>query len=66
MMAIQRSSFKNRGKQYSDLGVSMRCVKPDQTSITLVLHYLLNGGATLKFSLKKQEFLIPGKYYWCY
>eukprot|EP00606_Chrysophyceae_sp_TOSAG23-5_P000115 GSChrysophyteH2.ASY1.ANO1.410.1 assembled CDS len=58
-LAIQRSSFKNRGAAYSDLGVSMRCVRPDQSSITMTLHYLSNGGATMKFTLKKQEFLLP-------
>eukprot|EP00605_Chrysophyceae_sp_TOSAG23-4_P002894 GSChrysophyteH1.ASY1.ANO1.3189.1 assembled CDS len=58
-MAIQRSSFRNRGNAYSDLGVTMRCVRPDQSSITITLHYLNNGGSTMKFTLRKQEFLLP-------
>jgi DNA-directed RNA polymerase I subunit RPA2 len=58
-MALERSSFKNRGAYYSDKGVSMRCVRRDQTSITITLHYLTNGGATLRFVLRKQEFLLP-------
>lgn len=57
--AIERSSFKNRGKAYSDKGVTMRCVRPDQSSVTITLHYLTNGGAMLKFSLLKQEMLLP-------
>ena len=36
----------------------MRCACEDQSSVTLTLHYLTNGGA-LKFVLRKQEFLIP-------
>jgi DNA-directed RNA polymerase I subunit RPA2 len=58
-LAIERSSYKNRGPLYSDKGVAMRCVRPDQSSITVTLHYLNNGGATVKFVLRKQEFLIP-------
>ena len=58
-MAIQRSSYTNRGNSYSDLGVTMRCVRPDQTSITMTMHYLNNGGATIRFVCRKQEFLLP-------
>ena len=58
-MAIERSSYKNRGTSYSDKGVAMRCVRQDQSSVTVTLHYLNNGGATLKFVLRKQEFLLP-------
>ena len=57
--AIERNSFKNRGAAYSDKGVVMRCVRPDQSSVTITLHYLINGGATLKFVARKQEFLLP-------
>ena len=57
--AIQRSSYTNRGNSYSDLGVTMRCVRPDQTSITMTMHYLNNGGATIRFVCRKQEFLLP-------
>ena len=37
----------------------MRCVRSDQTSATVTLHYLNNGGATLRFVIRKQEFLLP-------
>jgi DNA-directed RNA polymerase I subunit RPA2 len=57
--AIERSSYKNRGPAYSDKGVAMRCVRRDQSSVTMTLHYLNSGGATLKFVLRKQEFLLP-------
>jgi DNA-directed RNA polymerase I subunit RPA2 len=44
---------------YSEKGVAMRCTRPDQSSVTNTLHYLSNGGATLRFVLRKQEFLLP-------
>ena len=59
--AIQRSNYKNRGPTYTDLGIAMRCARAneDQTSITNTVHYLTTGGASLKFTARKQEFLIP-------
>ena len=58
-MAIDRNSYKKRGPNYSEKGVAIRCVRADQSSATLTLHYLTNGGATLRFVLRKQEFLLP-------
>jgi len=58
-MALERNSFKKRGPEYSDKGVSMRCVRLDQTSSTVTLHYLNSGSCTLRFVLRKQEFLLP-------
>jgi DNA-directed RNA polymerase I subunit RPA2 len=57
--AIERSSYKNRGASYSEKGVAMRCVRADQSSVTVTLHYLNNGGSTMKFVVRKQEFLVP-------
>eukprot|EP01031_Cornospumella_fuschlensis_P038794 gene38794-47179_t len=58
-MAIERSNYRNRGANYSDKGIAMRCVRKDQSSITNTLHYLTNGSCTIRFVLRKQEFLLP-------
>ncbi|KAK3108488.1 hypothetical protein FSP39_008990 [Pinctada imbricata] len=58
-MCMTRPSWKNRGSQYTEYGVSMRCVRPDQTGTTNVLHYLSNGSATLCFSFQKEMFFVP-------
>ncbi|OUM51579.1 hypothetical protein BVG19_g684 [[Candida] boidinii] len=58
-MAIIRPSFVNRGASYSHFGVQIRCVRPDQTSQTNVLHYLNDGNVTFRFSWRKNEFLVP-------
>ncbi|KAJ7075766.1 hypothetical protein C8R43DRAFT_1054076, partial [Mycena crocata] len=39
--------------------VQIRCVRPDQTAVTNTLHYLSNGSAMLRFSWRKQEYVIP-------
>lgn len=57
--AVERSAFKNRGPTYSDKAVTMRCARPDQSTQTVSLHYLNNGSATLRFAIRKQEFLVP-------
>lgn len=58
-MAIIRPSFTNRGASYTQYGIQMRSVRPDQTSQTNVLHYLNDGQVTFRFSWRKNEYLIP-------
>lgn len=57
--AIIRPSFQNRGPTYSQYGVSMRCVRPDQTSQTVTMHYCTDGAVTLRFSYRKNEYMVP-------
>lgn len=58
-MALIRPSFGNRGATYTKYGIQIRCVRPDQTSQTNVLHYLNDGNVTFRFSWKKNEYLVP-------
>lgn len=59
VIGLVRPSFTNRGPSYTQYAVQIRCVRPDQTSVTNSLHYLANGSATLRFSWRKQEYMIP-------
>ncbi|EKM59942.1 uncharacterized protein PHACADRAFT_115318 [Phanerochaete carnosa HHB-10118-sp] len=59
VISLIRPSFTNRGPSYTPHAVQIRCVRPDQTSVTNTLHYLSNGSATLRFSWRKQEYVIP-------
>lgn len=58
-MAIIRPSFVKRGQSYTHFGISIRSVRPDQTSQTNVLHYLTDGNITFRFSWRKNEYLVP-------
>lgn len=58
-MAITRGSWSKKRPLFSDKGVSMRCVRGDQSSVTLVLHYLTDGGGMVRFTVRKQEFFVP-------
>ncbi|KAH7297471.1 hypothetical protein KP509_26G071000 [Ceratopteris richardii] len=59
VVAIRRNSYKNRGPAYTDIACLIRCVRPDQSSVTVRVYYMQYGGATLAFSYRRQEFLIP-------
>lgn len=58
-IGLVRPSFTNRGPSYTPYAVQIRCVRPDQTSVTNTLHYLSNGSAMLRFSWRKQEYVVP-------
>ncbi|KAF3922005.1 hypothetical protein ABW20_dc0105332 [Dactylellina cionopaga] len=58
-MAVVRSSYAKRGPSYTNMGVQVRCVRPDQSSMTNVIHYLNDGNITFRFSWRKREYLIP-------
>ncbi|KAL4402349.1 ribonucleoside binding protein [Malassezia pachydermatis] len=60
VMALERPSFTRRGPSYSSKACSIRCVgRHDLMSITNSVHYLENGGVTLRFSWRKQEYMVP-------
>ncbi|KIK98310.1 hypothetical protein PAXRUDRAFT_824005 [Paxillus rubicundulus Ve08.2h10] len=59
VISLLRPSFANRGPSYTQYAVQIRCARLDQSSITNTLHYLSNGSAMLRFSLRKQEYVIP-------
>lgn len=58
-MSLVRKSFHVRGDGYSDKGVVIRCVRKDESSVTLKLYYLQNGSARLGFWIGGREFLLP-------
>ncbi|XP_005098273.1 DNA-directed RNA polymerase I subunit RPA2 [Aplysia californica] len=58
-LCLCRSSWKKRGPEYTEYGISIRCVQEDQTSNTLTLHYLQGGSAKLAFGLNKEVFFVP-------
>ena len=58
-LAVRRKAFIKRGGDYTELGVTIRCLRPDQTSQTVTLHYLVDGNCTLRFLFRKSEYFIP-------
>ena len=58
-MAIERAAFAKKGPMYTSKGCSIRCGRPDMTSITLTLHYLSDGSVNVRFMMEKAEYFIP-------
>ena len=58
-IAMKRPSWKNRGKNFSDLGVMLECGKRDLTTTKNVLHFVTTGTAKFMFSLNKELYFVP-------
>ncbi|KAK4874170.1 hypothetical protein RN001_013530 [Aquatica leii] len=58
-IAIKRSGWKGRGALFSDVGIQIRCVKIDQTSLSNTLHFVTDGTAKLMFVHSKLLYYIP-------
>ncbi|KAJ1728702.1 hypothetical protein LPJ61_003892 [Coemansia biformis] len=59
VLAIQRPSYGSRGPGFTPFATQIRCVRKDQTSQTITMHYLSTGSLLLRFSLRKQEYMVP-------
>uniref|UniRef100_A0A1D1YVP6 DNA-directed RNA polymerase subunit beta n=1 Tax=Anthurium amnicola TaxID=1678845 RepID=A0A1D1YVP6_9ARAE len=58
-MAMVRKSYCSRGEGYTDKAVVIRCVREDQSAVTVKLYYLQNGSARLGFWIRGKEYLLP-------
>ncbi|CAL1530216.1 unnamed protein product [Lymnaea stagnalis] len=58
-LCLCRHSWKKRGPEYTEFGVTVRCVREDQMANSLTLHYLQNGTAKLSFGVQKEVFFVP-------
>ncbi|XP_064456531.1 DNA-directed RNA polymerase I subunit RPA2-like [Ornithodoros turicata] len=58
-IAMTRNSWRHRGRMFSEYGVQLRSVKPDQLGTNMVLHYLTNGTVQVMFSHMKELFFMP-------
>uniref|UniRef100_A0A146LJQ4 DNA-directed RNA polymerase subunit beta n=1 Tax=Lygus hesperus TaxID=30085 RepID=A0A146LJQ4_LYGHE len=58
-IAVQRSSWKSRGRGFTDVGVLIRSVKLDQTASNNVLHFVNDGSVRMMFSFMKSMFYAP-------
>lgn len=57
--SMVRSSFRERRDGYTDKAVVIRCVREDQSAVSVKLYYLRNGSARLGFWIQGKEYLLP-------
>lgn len=58
-MSMVRNSFRERREGYTDKAVVIRCVREDESAVTVKLYYLNNGSARLGFWIQGREYLLP-------
>ncbi|GAB2214555.1 hypothetical protein Droror1_Dr00018907 [Drosera rotundifolia] len=58
-MTMVRSSFRGLREGFSDKAISIRCVRDDQSAVTVKLYYLNNGSARVGFWTRGREYLLP-------
>ncbi|KAL4563574.1 hypothetical protein LXL04_027617 [Taraxacum kok-saghyz] len=57
--SMERSAFKNRREGFTDKAVVIRCVREDQSAVTVNLYYISNGSARVGFRIRGRENLLP-------
>ena len=58
-MGMTRSAYGRSGPNFSEHAVNIRCVRPDQSSQTIAVHYLHNGDCMLRFPIRKRSYYLP-------
>ena len=61
IMGMVRGAYSRRGPAFTEFATAIRCVAPDETSMTVRVHYMTSGSARLAFVLRRQEFFIPAR-----
>lgn len=58
-IVMTRKGWKKPAKMTSDLGIHARCVKEDQVSNDMILHYLTNGSVKIRILIDKLSVYLP-------
>lgn len=58
-IVMHRKSWKKAAKMTSDLGIHCRCVKEDQISNDMIVHYLTNGSVKIRVLIDKLTVYLP-------
>lgn len=58
-IVMTRKGWKKAAKLTSDLGIHCRCVKEDQISNDMIIHYLTNGSVKIRVLIDKLTVYLP-------
>lgn len=59
ILALRRGAYHKRGPAFTDLATLIRCVRPDESSLTNRCHYLVDGTAVFAITIRRAEYFIP-------
>ena len=58
-LVCSRTGFRSRGRGFTEHACILRGVAADETSAANILHWRLNGGPVLTFSVRKRAYFLP-------
>jgi len=59
ILALHRSAYHKRGPSFTDMATMLRCVRPDESSLTNRCHLLMDGTAVFAITIRRAEYFIP-------
>ena len=59
ILALHRSAYEKRGPSFTDMATMIRCVRPDESSLTNRCHYLIDGRVLFAVTIRRAEYFIP-------
>ena len=59
ILALRRSAYHKRGPSFTEVATLLRCVRPDESSLTNRCHYLVDGTAVFAITIRRAEYFIP-------
>ncbi|CAL9001357.1 unnamed protein product [Prunus brigantina] len=57
-MSLVQKSFRDRGIGFTDKAIEIRCVREDQSAVTVRLYYLESGNIKLGFRIQRKEYFL--------
>lgn len=59
VMALRRGAYHKRGPSFTEMATLVRCVRPDETSLTNRCHYLADGTVVFAITIRRSEYFVP-------
>ena len=59
IVGLKRGAYAKRGPGFTDTAVALRCVRPDETSAVVRVHYMGDGGARVGVTVGRAEYFVP-------
>jgi len=59
ILALRRGAYHKRGPSFTEMATLIRCVLPDESSLTNRCHYLADGTAVFALTIRRAEYFIP-------
>ncbi|KAL4859361.1 DNA-directed RNA polymerase I subunit 2 [Chlorella vulgaris] len=59
ILGLRRSAYHKRGPAFTEMATMIRCVRPDESSLTNRCHYLADGSCVFALTIRRAEYFVP-------